>query len=61
MTQQELTMAKDPDLRASMVALKRAAELARKTAMQTNTGIVVARGEHIVHISAAQLRAEKTP
>jgi len=59
MTQQELAMAKDPDLRASMVALKRAAESARKTAIQTDTGIVIAQGDKIVHISAERLRQAK--
>lgn len=39
-------------------ALLRAAELARETAIQTNTGIVISRDGKITHISADELRAE---
>lgn len=47
MTQQELSKARNPDLRASLIAMRRAAEMARKTAIQTNTGIIVVRdGKH---------------
>jgi len=56
MTQQELSKAKDPDLIASVDAMERAAELARKIAVQTDTGIVVVRDEKIVHVSAKELR-----
>lgn len=40
MTQEELSKARNPDLRASLAAMRRAAEMARQTAIQTNTGIV---------------------
>jgi hypothetical protein len=60
MTQPELTRAKDPDLRASLQAMQRAAELARKTAIQTETGIVILEGERIVRLSARELRQEKS-
>lgn len=56
MTQAELSKAKNPKLRASMTAMRRAAEMARKTAIQTDTGIVVVRDGARVHISAAELR-----
>lgn len=56
MMQQELHAAKDPDLRASLDAIKRAAELARKTALQTDTSIVILQNDKIVHVSAEQLR-----
>lgn len=56
MTQQELSQAKDPDLRASLQAMQRAAELARKTAMQTDTHIVIVENEQIVRLSAQQLQ-----
>ena len=36
--------------------MRRAAEMARKTAIQTGTGIVVSRDGKLVKISAAQLR-----
>lgn len=56
MTQQELSQAKAPDLRASLQAMLRAAELARKTAMQTDTHIVIVENEQIVRLSAEQLQ-----
>ncbi|WP_226844239.1 hypothetical protein [Acidithiobacillus ferriphilus] len=37
----DIANAKDPDVRASLNALRRAAQLARKTAIQTNTSIVI--------------------
>jgi hypothetical protein len=59
MTQQELSQANDPDLRTSLQAMKRAADLARKTALQTDTGIVIVQNDKIVWISAEQLRQER--
>ena len=56
MTQQELPKAKNPDLRASLAAMRRAAELARQTAIQTNTAIIVVREGKPVRIPAEQLR-----
>jgi hypothetical protein len=56
MIQPDLSTAKDPDIRASFNAMKRAAELARKVAIQTDTSIVIVQGGEIVRISAAQLR-----
>ena len=56
MTQHELAKAKDPDLRASLQAIKRAAKEARKIAVQTDTGIVIVRDNKIVHVSAEELR-----
>lgn len=56
MTTPDISTAKDPDLRASMAAMQRAAALARKTAIQTDTGIVIVRDGQIVHVSAQELR-----
>lgn len=42
----------------SYKVLLRAAELARETAIQTNTGIVISRDGEVIHISADELRAE---
>jgi hypothetical protein len=56
MTQDDLAKAKDPDLRASLQAMKRAAEEARKLAIQTNTGIVILQSEKVIHLSADELR-----
>ena len=59
MTQADLSLAKNPKLRGSVAAVRRAAELARQTAIQTGTGIVVVQGGKRVHISAEQLRKQK--
>ena len=56
----DISTAKDPDLRASMAAMQRAAALARKTAIQTDTGIVVAREGKIVYVSARELRQSQS-
>ena len=58
-TSKDLSEAKDPVLRGSMAAMKRAAALARKTAIKTDTGIVVVRDGKVVRISAAELREGK--
>jgi hypothetical protein len=55
---QDISTAKNPDLRASLAAMQRAAELARKTAIQTETGIVIARDGKRVRVSAEELRKE---
>jgi len=57
MKQQDLSKAKNPDLRASLAAMQRAAELARRTALQTDTAIVVVQNGKLVRISAEQLRS----
>lgn len=59
MTQQELSKARNPDLRASLAAMRRAAELARKTAIQTDTAIVLVKDGKPVRIPAERLRAKK--
>ncbi len=61
MTQQDLSKARNPDLRASLAALQRAAELARQAAVQTNTAIVVVVDGKLVRIPAEQLRKAKRP
>ena len=60
MNPKTLLNAKDPDLAASFSALKRAAELARKIAIQTETAIVVMRDNKMVHLSAKTLRELKS-
>jgi hypothetical protein len=56
MKTKDISEAKDQDLRSSMAALQRAALAARKTAIQTNTGIVIQRAGKLVRIPAAELR-----
>ena len=58
--QQELAQDKDPDLRASLQAIQRAAELARKTAVQTGTDIVIVENQQIARLSAQQLQQNKS-
>ncbi|WP_310460333.1 hypothetical protein [Sphaerotilus sp.] len=60
MTPQELAQAKDPDIRASLQAMHRAAELARQTAIQTGTDLVIVENQQIVRISAEQLQRART-
>lgn len=57
---QDISQARNPDLRASLAALRRAAELARKTAIDTDTELVVVREGRIVRIPAETLRREAT-
>lgn len=45
-------------MRGSLAALKRAAQLARQTAIQTNTSIVVVQDGKLIHISADELRRD---
>ncbi len=54
----ELQLAKNPDLIASFAAIKRAAQLARQTAIQTNTAIVVIKDGVLCRISAEELKRQ---
>ena len=58
MKAQDISKAKDPDLRASLAAMQRAAALARKIAMQTDTGIVIVQDNELRYITAEELRLE---
>lgn len=49
----------NPDIRNSMVAMRRAAAMAREIAIQTNTEIVLVRDGKPVRVSAAKLRVSK--
>lgn len=57
----DIAEAKNPDLRASVAAMQRAADAARKIAIQTDTFLVVVRDGQIVRIPAAELRAQSAP
>jgi hypothetical protein len=59
MNDKDLSHAKDPDLRNAMDALKRAGELARKIAIQTDTDLVIAEEGHLVHIPSEELRSRE--
>jgi hypothetical protein len=56
MTEERLSEAKDKDLPASLVALRRAARLAREHAIRTDTAIVVFRDQKVVRVTAEELR-----
>jgi hypothetical protein len=56
MTKKDISEAKDPDLRASVAAMRRAAELARKTAIQTDTSLIVVENGQLIRIPADALR-----
>jgi len=59
MSRRDLSEAKNPDLRASLTAMRRATEMARTTAIQTNTGIVIVQDGKPVRITAEELRREQ--
>ena len=58
MNAKDISMAKDPAMRGSLAALQRAAVLARETAIQTNTSIVIEKDGKLVWISAEELRRQ---
>ena len=59
MKQEDLLKARHADMRGSLAAMRRAAELARRTAIQTDTAIVLVRDGKPVRIPAAELRGSK--
>ncbi len=60
MNTKDISEAKDPDLRASVAAMQRAAELARKTAIQTGTDLIVVRDGKLTRIPPQALRESGT-
>lgn len=60
MKTKSITEAKDPDLRASAAAMQRAAEMARKTAIQTGTSLVIMKDGKLTRIPAQSLRGKGT-
>ena len=59
MINNDISSAKDPDLRNALAALRRASLMARKTAIQTGTNIVVVRDGRMIRISADELRRQE--
>ena len=59
MKQEDLPKARHADMRGSLAAMRRAAELARQTAIQTDTAIVLVRDGKLVRVTAAELRRGK--
>lgn len=60
MKQQELSKATNPDLSASLIAMRRAAQTARRIAVQTDTAIVLVKHGKPVRITAQRLRESDT-
>ena len=58
MTMKDISTAKDPDVRNALVALKRAARMARETAIATGTSLVIMRDGKIVHVPPDELIRE---
>jgi hypothetical protein len=56
MTMKSIQEAKDPDLRASVAAMNRAAEAARQTAIQTGTDLIIMKNGKLTRIHADALR-----
>ena len=61
MTLEQLSQAKDKDLPASLIAMRRAARMARELAILTNTAIIVMRDEKLVRVSVEELRKAGPP
>lgn len=61
MKPKDLSLAKNPDLRASFVALQRAAQMARQVAIQTNTAIVIMENGQLLRIPAEVLAQQQKP
>jgi hypothetical protein len=59
MINNDISNAKDPDLRNALAALRRATLMARKTTIQTGTNIVVVRDGRMIRISADELRRQE--
>jgi hypothetical protein len=56
LSQADISKARNADTRASLAAMRRAAAMARETAIRTDTEIIVVRDGKPVRISAKQLR-----
>lgn len=56
MTQDQISRARDKDIPASLIAMRRAARMAREQAVRTNTAIVVMRDDKPLRVTADELR-----
>lgn len=59
MINNDISKAKDPDLRNALVALRRASLMARKTAIQTGTNIVLVKDGRMIRVSADELQRQE--
>ena len=60
MNDKQISQAKDSDLRGAIVALKRAAQLARQTAIQFGTDLVIAEDGRLIRIPAEDLNRQQS-
>ena len=58
MNPKDISQSKNPDLRNSIAALRRAGELARETAIRTGTSLIIRKNGQRVRIPAEALSAE---
>jgi len=58
MTKHDISQARNPDLSASLIAMRRAAAAARQMAIQTDTAIVVVQDCQVRRITAEELKQE---
>lgn len=58
MSKHDISETATPEVLAALEALRRAAQLARKVAIDTNTDLIVVRDGRTVHIPPAMLRRE---
>jgi hypothetical protein len=58
MNSKDISQAADPDVRASLGALRRAALIARKIAIQTGTNLVIVKDGRLLRIPAEELRRQ---
>jgi hypothetical protein len=58
MNEKDFHLARNKDIPASLIAMKRAARMARDIAIQTNTAIIVVRDGVITRVTAEELRQE---
>ena len=56
MNMKNIQEAKDPDLRGSLAAMRRAAEAARKTAIQTGTNLIIVKDGKLTRVPPQTLR-----
>lgn len=59
MNADDLSQAKNPDVRAALGALRRAAQSARETAIQTNTHLIIVKDGRLQRIAASDLMQQE--
>lgn len=59
MNANDLAKAKDPDVRAALGALRRAAQTARKTVMQTNTHLIIVKDGRLQRLGASEIALQE--